>query len=85
MSTRLDDIEARLAALEARPAAISYEGVWDVARRYDVGMFVTWGGSVWACREPCRGRRPGADGAWQLAVKRGKNGTAAREEGDSEA
>lgn len=58
----------RIAALEGKPQALSYEGVWHDGQEARAGHFYTHGGSVFHCRENTR-TRPGESTAWQLAVK----------------
>jgi hypothetical protein len=67
-------VDARLKALESRPA-VTYEGVWDVARTYGVGMMVTHSGGIWHAKTANVSRRPGTDpNIWVLAVKSGRDG-----------
>jgi hypothetical protein len=67
--------DARVKALEGRPAGISYEGVWSEGKAYRPGMFVTHSGSVWHSEQPSVSCRPGSDPMfWRLAVKRGQDG-----------
>lgn len=54
-----------------------YAGIHDAERAYLPGDLVTCEGSLWRARAPNDGLRPGTDkgaGAWQLVVKRGKDG-----------
>jgi len=67
---KFDSIEARLAALEARPE-LTYEGTHEEGREYRRGMFCTRGGSVWYCRAERTTEKPGASADWALAVKKG--------------
>ena len=76
--TRLDDLERRIAALEQRPAGLKYVGTWDAEIDYAPNEAATFGGSIWIARSPSRGLRPGEGPEWQLAVKRGRDGRAAR-------
>jgi hypothetical protein len=64
----------RIDELEARPQVMKYQGVWDSEKVYANGDFVTDDGSLWHCSDVCRGVRPGSGTAWQLAVKRGRDG-----------
>ncbi len=66
-------LERRIKELEARPA-MKYCGVFDATKVYHVGDFVTDGGSLWHCADTNIGARPGSSEAWQLAVKRGRDG-----------
>ena len=71
-------LEARIAALEARPE-MKYLGVFDPATHYEPGHFVTKGGSLWCCLKASTGATPGVSvDAWRLAVKSGRDGRAAR-------
>lgn len=65
-----NSIEARLSAVEARPATL-YRGVWTADEAYEMGELVTCKGSLWGARKPTRSR-PGEDDAWKLTVKRGR-------------
>ena len=66
--------DRRLAALEQRTEGFKYCDVWQERRQYEVGNFVTHGGSLWHCNRPTS-RRPG-DGTkdWTLAIKCGRDG-----------
>jgi hypothetical protein len=66
------DLEERIKALEARPAALAYGGTWNQGQQSTRGIFYTDKGSVWFCRETTRDR-PGASGCFQLAVKAGRD------------
>jgi hypothetical protein len=66
-------MEKRIAELETRPT-MKYEGVWDEQKVYRIGDFCTDGGSMFCCRESNVGARPGSSDAWQLAVKKGRDG-----------
>ena len=59
----------RVEQLESRPT-LRYLGIWDEAKEYMPGCFVTTNGSLWYCEERTRSR-PGTDATWRLAVKRG--------------
>jgi hypothetical protein len=74
--------DARVKALEGRPAGISYEGVWDAAKVYARGTFITHGGSVWHAEQRSVSCRPGSDPrVWKLAVKKGTDGRDLRSSG----
>jgi hypothetical protein len=63
--------------LHFRP--MQYVGVWDCERDYLPGDMITCEGSMWLARAPNSALRPATDKgatAWQLVVKRGKDGTA---------
>jgi hypothetical protein len=73
----LEKAQARLAVLEARPG-LKYQGVWDKAKRYDAGTFVTDQGSLWHANTEARGVRPGDGNIWTLVVKKGVDGKAVK-------
>lgn len=54
---------------------LQYAGVFKDGTTYAAGECVTWGGSVWTCRETTSSK-PGTPGAkgWTLAVKCGRDG-----------
>lgn len=61
--------------LHFRP--MQYAGVWDCERDYLPGDMITSDGSLWLARATNSALRPGTDKgaqAWQLIVKRGKDG-----------
>jgi hypothetical protein len=66
-------LKAHVVELEQKPG-LAYQGTWDEQKVYHVGDFVTDGGSLFCCRDSNVGVRPGSSDAWQLAVKRGKDG-----------
>jgi hypothetical protein len=79
---RVDKLEARLAAVEQRPAAVAYRGIWEPGQTYHRGDFVTRAGSVWHCElDSSRGIIPGTSTAWKLACKKGSDGRDAKEAG----
>jgi hypothetical protein len=53
-------------------AGLQYCGVYVGGKSYGIGDAVTSDGSLWICRADTAAK-PGADGAWQLAVKRGRD------------
>lgn len=69
----LADIDKRIAAAEAKPM-LRYLGVWDHAKVYQIGDFVTDDGSLFHCMDSNINVRPGSGQTWQLAVKRGRDG-----------
>src|ERR1700680_1330000 len=69
----LEALEARVTALEKAMRARSYQGTWDAARTYEAENTCTLGGNLWVCKRVTYDR-PGTSDAWQLAVKRGRNG-----------
>jgi hypothetical protein len=71
---RIKGLLERVSALEQRPAALRYAGVWrSTAYEQDAG--VTHDGSLWVARRATKpGEHPGDNSlAWQLAVKKGRN------------
>ncbi len=77
LSARIDSHDARLKAVEDRPASLKYAGVW-APQDYSADSAVTLNGSLWIARRDCGpGDRPGNGAlAWQLAVKSGAPGGA---------
>ena len=66
---RFAALEARLAALEARPH-VKFCGPWDSAKSYSAGDAVVFQGGLWVCRiAETTGRPNQAFHAWTLAVK----------------
>lgn len=65
-------LEARIAALEARPQ-LAYRGIWDPRETYQKSEIVTDHGSMFFCRCETK-ERPGVSSDWQLCVKRGADG-----------
>lgn len=63
----------RIEALEARPVMID-AGVFDDAKTYSPGSFVSYQGSGWAAQVKTKGVRPGDGTIWRLAVKKGRDG-----------
>ncbi|WP_338688458.1 hypothetical protein V5279_23900 [Bradyrhizobium sp. 26S5] len=59
----------RIEALEARPVMVD-AGVFDDAKTYSPGSFVSYQGSGWAAQVETRGVRPGDGTIWRLAVKK---------------
>jgi hypothetical protein len=76
-AARIKALEQKYEELEKQKSAISYEGVFDAAKSYATGQFVTFHGSLWHANVPSCGRHPGergSEGYWTLAVKRGRDG-----------
>lgn len=70
---RLDALEPRVAQLEhAQP--LEYKGVWRRGYRAESGEFWTYQGSVWHAKCATTATPGTAPEAWQLAVKRGRDG-----------
>jgi hypothetical protein len=55
-------------------AGLTYLGVYQDGKSYDVGELVTWGGSMWHCNEPTETKPGEGSKAWTLSVKRGRDG-----------
>jgi hypothetical protein len=67
---RIEQLEARIAALEKRPA-VKFCGVFEEGKTYCAGDACLHKSALWICREPTSGK-PGEDFVgWQLALKRG--------------
>lgn len=73
--TRLDEIEARLAKLEAAPPGPRWLGVWRAANEYTVGDLVTQGGGLWLAGRATSAKPGTPDSGWTLIVKAGSYGT----------
>lgn len=58
-----------------RTPAPEYRGVFSEGERYEPGDFVTWAGSLYACRQ-ATATKPGdgSNPAWSLAAKKGRDG-----------
>lgn len=57
----------------AFPVAI-YRGVHEMAKQYEPGDMVTWGGSLWHCNAPTMEKPGDSSNVWTLCVKRGRDG-----------
>lgn len=53
---------------------LSYLGVYQDGKTYDVGELVTWAGSAWHCNEATTTKPGDGSKAWTLMVKRGRDG-----------
>jgi hypothetical protein len=69
-------LKNELAALRRDVDAKTYKGVWQEGG-YEKGNLITHGGCMWVALEDTDDK-PGTSGAWQLAVKRGRDGRDAR-------
>ena len=49
-------------------------GVYKAEGEYQKGDAVTWGGSLWIAQKDGPESKPGEDGSWRLAVKKGRDG-----------
>jgi hypothetical protein len=66
---QLKPLEARIAALEARPE-LKHRGIWRENKSYQEASLVTHAGSLWLCKRKTKAR-PGQSPHWQLIVKSG--------------
>ena len=57
-----------------------YRGVFREGEQYEAGDMVTWGGSLWHCSERTAEKpdEKSKDGAWRIAVKKGRDGKDAK-------
>lgn len=55
-------------------AGLSFEGVYQDGKSYDVGNLVTWGGSSWHANEATTSKPGDGSKSWTLMVKRGRDG-----------
>jgi len=55
-------------------AGLSFMGVYQDGKAYDVGHLVTWAGSSWHCNEATTTKPGDGSKAWTLMVKRGRDG-----------
>lgn len=53
---------------------LSFEGVYQDGKNYELGHLVTWAGSSWHCNEPTTSKPGDGSKAWTLMVKRGRDG-----------
>ena len=70
-------IQREVDARVAKFPQLRHVGVWDADRQYHEQECVTCDGSMWVARRDLKVIKPGTDagaGAWQLVVKRGKDG-----------
>lgn len=61
-------------------------GIFSEGKHYEVGDFVTFGGSGFVCQKDGTTQKPGMPGAdeWRLAIKRGRDGKDGRNGKDGE-
>jgi hypothetical protein len=71
---KLNPLIARLDAVEKATAAFKFCGVWNAARAYQRGNFVSHSGAMWHCEvDSAVGAKPGDGGdSWRLTVKSGQ-------------
>lgn len=55
-------------------AGLTYCGVYQEGKSYDVAELVTWAGSMWHCNEATTTKPGDGSKAWTLMVKRGRDG-----------
>ena len=63
-------LQARIAALEARPE-LKYAGVFEQGAAYREGVLVTRSGSLWMCLRETRAAHGSDPEKWRLIVKSG--------------
>lgn len=68
---------------EPGAAGLSFEGVYQDGKAYDLGHLVTWGGSSWHCNETTTTKPGDGSKAWTLMVKRGRDGKDGRDGHDA--
>ena len=68
---QVEALEARIAALEERPA-MKYAGVWREGVGYEPGAVATYDGSMFHC-DKATTTRPGTSADWTLCVKHGRD------------
>lgn len=71
-------LDARLAALEERPA-MRDAGIWEADKAYEPGDVVSYGGSGWVAKHQNRSAKglnePGAgNDVWRCFIRRGRDG-----------
>ncbi len=74
LAKRIETLEAENADFQRQLDAREHKGVWSDTTLYVKHNSVTHAGSLWICREDDPSGRPGECDAWQLAVKRGRDG-----------
>jgi hypothetical protein len=53
---------------------LTYQGVFQDGKAYELGDVVTWAGSTWHCNAPTETKPGEGAHAWTLMVKRGRDG-----------
>lgn len=66
-------VEQRVADINVRTFADTYQGVYEPNRTYTRGLLTTWGGSLWLSKADTK-TKPGESPDWQLIVKKGADG-----------
>lgn len=69
-TAKREALEARVAALEARPA-LKWAGVWKGDVPYKENSLITHSGGLWLATIESKGCRPGDGAIWRLIVKKG--------------
>jgi hypothetical protein len=59
---------------EPGKAGLTYQGVHQDGKTYDLGDVTTWAGSTWHCNERTTTKPGESSKAWTLMVKRGRDG-----------
>lgn len=72
LHTRIDQLETQLKEQQTR--GLDYCGTWQKAMRYRRGDAVTHEGSLWISLKADNDQPVESASAWQLAVKRGRDG-----------
>src|SRR5258705_12808621 len=72
MAAALVAMQKEVKELRREVAAKEYKGVWQEGQ-YEKGNLITHGGSMWIALKDSQDK-PGTRDAWQLAVKRGRDG-----------
>lgn len=60
--------------VEARMNVVLDRGVWREGHTYERGDGVSFGGSTWIAQTDVPTSKPGTNGDWRLAVKKGRDG-----------
>jgi HK97 family phage prohead protease len=81
MAARVTELEKLFMELK-HEGRLEYHGVWNPDQTYSRHATVTAGGCLWIAREGNQNCKPGASGAWQLAVKKGRDGRDLRDHRD---
>lgn len=88
IDAQIEEMQKRIDELERRPSGLNYRGVYHANETYAPNDVVTWGGSAWTCKrqttdKPGEGDRDTA--AWQLMVKKGRDGKDIRDRKNADA
>lgn len=59
--------------IDGRPG-LTYQGVYQDGKAYELGDVTTWAGSTWHCNEATETKPGDGSKAWTLMVKRGRDG-----------